>query len=242
MLEQAAAAVVAVHRNQDPAAGVRNAFATGSTAESAKHHRVNDPQPGTGQHRNRQLRHHGHMNGDAVTRFESGKVSEQGGQLIHPDVKFLIGDGQMRFIFRFRHKDEGRFVFILLEMAINTVVGGIDLAAHKPFPARGIAGIQRGMPILVPIQQIGIFLKTFGEILQAQPVIYAWIGHICLGNKLRGWMKILLFLPVNGNLRFTNFQPFFFFSVTHRLTSYIGFYIIFRLFGLLVKLAGPEAG
>ena len=38
------------------------------------------------------------------------------------------------------------------QMAINTVVGGIDFATDKPLPARGIACIQGGVPVLIPVQ------------------------------------------------------------------------------------------
>ena len=108
-------------------------------------------------------------------------------------------------------------------MAVYAVVGGVDFATDEPFPAGCVAGIKGGVPILIPGQQISIFFETFWEVIQAKPLINIGVGHIGLGNKLRGGMKIFLFLPVNGNLGFTDCKLILF---AHRFT----FLLIF-LFG-----------
>jgi hypothetical protein len=46
---------------------------------------------------------------------------------------------------------------------VHTVVTGVQLSADKPLPERGIAGIKRGMPIVIPGEQISIFLKALRE-------------------------------------------------------------------------------
>ena len=53
--------VVAVHGDQDPAAGVGDPVPASGAAEPAEHLRVNDAQPGAGQHGDRQLGHHRHV-------------------------------------------------------------------------------------------------------------------------------------------------------------------------------------
>ena len=76
-----------------------------------------------------------------------------------------------RIFFRVRHKMDCRLVLVLGKVSINAVVADIELAADKPFPARCIAGIKDGMPFFVPVQQIGIFGKTVGEIIQTEPIV-----------------------------------------------------------------------
>ena len=49
-------------------------------------------QPGAGQHRDRQLGNHGHVDGDAIAALQAGEVAEKSCCLIHPVVEFLIGD------------------------------------------------------------------------------------------------------------------------------------------------------
>ena len=105
---------------------------------------------------------------------------------------------------------DGRLVFIFSQMAINAVVTRIDLTADKPFPAGRIAGVQSRMPVFIPIEQIGVFFETVGEIIQAKAVIDAGIGHVGLGNKFRAGVKVLFFAPMYRNFGFRCFNNFFF--------------------------------
>ena len=148
------------------------------------------------------------MNGHAVTRFETAKVLQQGSNLIHPDVQLLIGDNLMRFVFRFRDVDDRSLIFVLLEMPVDAVVAGIQLATDKPLPARRIAGVKHCMPVLIPVQQFGVCFKALGKIVQAEPLIYPRVSHIGLSNKLCRRMEIFLFLPVHSNLRFARLVNF----------------------------------
>src|SRR5215467_7783608 len=91
-------------------------------------------------------------------------------------------------------------------MAIYTVVSSVDSPPDKPFPARRIARIQGRMPVLIPAQQIGVFFKILGKMLQAKPLIDLRVRHIGLRNKWRWGINILFFPPVHGNLRFTQLE------------------------------------
>ena len=71
-------------------AGVRYSAPAGCATESAKYLRVDDAEPGTGQHRDRQRRHHRQMERYPIAGLDSAKVPEKGSELIHSDIKLLI--------------------------------------------------------------------------------------------------------------------------------------------------------
>ena len=108
---------------------------------------------------------HGHVNGDAVAGFQSGKIAQHGGDFIHAAVQLLVGDHRGGFFFRLGNEDQRGFIFVLFEVAIDAVVAGVQLAADEPLPEGRIAGVERGVPVLVPVKQLGVFAKTFGEML-----------------------------------------------------------------------------
>jgi len=107
------------------------------------------------------------MDGDAVARLQTGEIPQQGRHFIHPEIQFLIGDGDRRVFFRFTYKNEGGFVFVLGEMAVDTVERNIEFAAGKALPERSVAGVERGGPVVVPREQVAIFAEALGEILLA---------------------------------------------------------------------------
>ena len=86
------------------------------------------------------------------------------------------------FVFRLGNENQRGFVFVLCEMPIDAVVAGIEFAADKPFPERRIAGVQRGVPILIPMQQLGVFAKAFGEIFFAEALDDGGIVEIGLAR------------------------------------------------------------
>ena len=88
-------------------------------------------------------------------------------------------------------------------MAVDTIVGNIKLATNKPFPARGITGIQQGMPIRIPIEEIGVLFETLRKSVKPKAIVNVRVGHIRLRDKLRRWLNIRLLLPMHGDLRFT---------------------------------------
>src|SRR6478736_10099510 len=159
------------------------------------------------------------MDGDAISSFQSAKIPQQRRHFIHAIVEFLVRDGDRRDIFRLAHKDKCSFVPILLKMTIDTVVTGVEFAAGIPLPERSVTGIKRGVPILVPAQKVCIFTEAFGEILFAEALINGGISEISLTDKFRAWVEVLLFFPMNSDLRLIDLCLLFFFlhyaSVSH---------------------------
>src|SRR5271165_2989864 len=88
------------------------------------------------------------------------------------------------------------------EMAIDAVVAGVQLAADEPFPEGRTPRIQRSVPILFPMKQIGVFTKAFREILFFESIHKCLVDEISLADEARRGLNVLLFFPVNGDLRF----------------------------------------
>src|SRR2546430_1076003 len=136
-------AIVAVGVDKNAAARVCGAEAAGFAAESPEDDGMNNAEAGAGEHRDGKLGNHRHVNGDAVAGFEAAEIAEHGGGFVYANVKLAIGEDLWGFVFGFRDKDEGGFVFVLGEMAVDAVVRGVEFAADEPFPERRGGGVQR---------------------------------------------------------------------------------------------------
>ncbi len=139
VVDHLAAAVVAVHVDEDAASRVGGAQAARLAGEAAEDDRVDDAEPRAGEHRDRQLGHHRHVDRDAVARLQAAEVPEKRGELVHAGVELLVRDRLRVLVFRLGDEDEGRLVLVLREMAVDAVVGGVELAADEPFPERRVA-------------------------------------------------------------------------------------------------------
>ena len=140
-------------------------------------------QAGAGQHGDRQLRNHGHVDGYAISRLQSGEITQQGRHLIHPAVELLIGDGHREDFFRLAYENKCGFIGVLGQVPVHAVVAGIEFAAGIPLPERSVTGIERGVPVLVPVQQVSIFTVAFGKILFAEALVYGRIRQVGLPDK-----------------------------------------------------------
>src|ERR1700692_1370176 len=87
-------------------------------------------------------------------------------------------------------------------MAIDAVVTSVEFAADKPFPERWLTGVKGGVPILVPVQQFGVFAEAFRKMLLAELLHHGRIIEIGLAYEFCGGLEVLFFLPMHGNLSF----------------------------------------
>jgi hypothetical protein len=171
MVNPLTAAIIAVNGEKHPALGVNSTIGAGCRTETAENYRMNNAEAGTGQHGNRQFCGHGQMQGYPVAGFQAAEITQHCSSLIHPGIEFLIGDVLYALIFRVRHKMKCCLVLVLGQVPVKTVIADIELAAYKPFPERGVAGIENGVPFLVPVKQVSILRKTVRKIVQAEPVV-----------------------------------------------------------------------
>src|SRR5437870_727113 len=87
-------------------------------------------------------------------------------------------------------------------MAVDAVVAGVQLATGEPFPERRPAGVQRRVPVAVPVQHVRVFPEALGKILLREPFQYRGVCQIRLSDEPGGWTDVLLLAPVDRNLRF----------------------------------------
>ena len=157
------------------------------------------------------------MNRDPVAPFQAGRVAQQCGKLIDPDIEFLVGDMVNSFLFQLGNEMDRGLVLILGQVPVNAVVAGVDFAAFKPFKARCVTRIEYFIPIFIPSQQFGEFSVIVGEILQFETFENSWIGEVGLTDETCRWMIIVFFLPMNRNFSFRSFDEIFLTHENHSL-------------------------
>ena len=201
VIDELAAAVVAVHRDQHPAARVRDAGAAGVPAEAAEYLRVNDPEPRAGQHRDRQLGNHRHVQGDPVAGLQAERVPQHGSELIHLAEQLRIADVHVGVFFELRHEDHRGLIRVGGGMPVHAVIGRIQLAADEPLPERRVAGVQRGVPWRIPAQQVSVLREAVREMFLAEPVVDGGIVGIGLLDEILRRIDVFLLAPVHRDLR-----------------------------------------
>ena len=206
VIQQLPIPVVGVHGDEHAASGVRDTATAGRPAEAAEHLGVNDAETRAGEHGDWKVGDHRHMERHAVTLLEPTEVTEKRGELIDALVQLLVGDRLRDLVLRLRDPDQGGFIPVLRQVPIDAVVGRVQPATDKPLPERGVAGVEGGMPVLIPGQQIRILLEALGEVLLLEPVEDARVARIGLANEFRGRGEVLLFSPVDRDLRFGDFH------------------------------------
>ena len=105
-------------------------------------------------------------------------------------------------MFGLGNEDQGGFVFVLGEMAVDTVVAGVQFAAYEPFPEGWVGGVQRGVPVVVPVEEFGVFVEAFGEVLFVEAGDEVGVVQVGLAYELGRWVEEGLFFPVDGDLGF----------------------------------------
>src|SRR5438552_2546774 len=202
VIDPLSVAIVAVSVDKDAAAGIGGAEAAGFAAEAAEDDGMNNAEAGAGEHGDGKLGNHRHVNGDAVAGFEAAEIAEHGGGFVYANVKLAIGEDLRGFVFGFRDEDEGGFVFVLGEMAIDAVVGGVEFAADEPFPERRVGGVESFLPLFVPVEKIGVVVEALRKIFLGEFFDEGEVGEIGLGFEFLRRMEIFLLFPVDGDLCF----------------------------------------
>ncbi len=119
--------------------------------EAAEDDRMRRPDPGAGEHRDRQLRDHRHVDRDAVARRDP--EFEQGvGRPAH--LALEVGEGDGARVAGFTDPVIGDLVAeAALDVAIHAVVGDVELAANEPL-GEGQVPFEGRMEVLDPIDPL----------------------------------------------------------------------------------------
>jgi hypothetical protein len=91
-------------------------------------------------------------------------------------------------------------------MAIDAVVTGVESTTDEPSPERWMTGVKRYIPALVPVEKIRILLETFRKFVEAEALEDSRVLQVGLSDKRLRRAKVVLFLPVDGNLSLRHFR------------------------------------
>ena len=122
----------------------------------AEHHRVHDAQARAGQHRHDGLGDHRHVNDHPVT-GDQAQIGQGVGGLADLVLEFGVGDGAF-IAHRFALPVDGDPVAIAgLHMAVDTVVGDVELAADEPLRHRCARPVEHLGEGRLPRQPVCLF-------------------------------------------------------------------------------------
>ncbi len=156
--------------------------------------------PKTCQHRNGQLRDHRQVEGHPIARLQPAEIPQQRRKLVDALIELLVRDDLGGLRLRLGDPDQRSFVPVFGEVPVDAVKGSVELPTHKPLPERRVARIERGVPVLVPRQEIAVFLEAFGEVLLGESFEDRGVVGVGLTDELRWRVEVLLLPPVDRNL------------------------------------------
>ena len=133
--------------------------------------------------------------------LSAAEVAQQGGELVDPDVEVLVGDDPVLLVLGFRHPDKGRLVLVGGYVPVDAVVGGVEFAPREPLPEGRVGGVQGGVPVLVPREQVRVLAEVLGVVLHREPVEHRGVRHVGLGDEVCAGADQLFLSPVRGDLR-----------------------------------------
>ena len=160
--------------------------------EPAEYHHVRRPQPRAGQHRDRKLGHHAHVDADHVALADS-----QGAQRRREPAHVLLQLGErdrpVVFVRRLGHEVVGDLVPSPCgHMPIEAIDRDVQAPVCKPCAVRGIPGQRVGRRGL-PLQRVGGALEPEALEVGCGRVVHGRVGDHRLGDELRRrWERSLL--------------------------------------------------
>ena len=89
---------------------------------------------------------------------------------------------------------------MFFEVTVDAVVADVQLAPDEPLPKGRIAGVESGVPIVVPVEELGVFVEAFREMFFAEFLDKSGIGEIGLGGEASRRVEVFFFFPVDGDL------------------------------------------
>ena len=191
-----AAAIVAIGGYEHCRITILDSVTQSLGAESAEHDAVDRADPGAGKHRDRQLGDHRQVYADTIALLYA-MLLEYVGEFADIGIELLIckDPGLARLAFKY---DSGLVLAPGIQVAVDAVVGHIDLAAGEPFELRLLEiGLGYRVPLLDPIQLLG------GLSPESIGVIYRFLIDILV---LLHALDIGLFAKLLGRLK----NPVFF--------------------------------
>src|SRR5262249_6786998 len=170
-------------------------------AEAAEDDAVRGADAGTGEHGDGQLGNHRHVQGDAIARLDALTLEDVGGLADLAGQVLVSQDAAVAWL---AFPDDGGLVLARpVEVAVDAVVAGVDLAAHEPLRVRFVPDKDL-VPAPKPVHGLGLLApEAFRIILAALPEFFV-LGQVLdvrLGGKLGGRREGAGFLQDAGDVR-----------------------------------------
>jgi hypothetical protein len=87
---------------------------------------------------------------------------------------------------------------------VDAVDARVQLAADPPFEVRRVGRVEDSVPLLVPVQELGVLDEAVREVLLGEPLPDRRVVRIRLLGDPRRRVVVLLLPPVDGDLRLGN--------------------------------------
>ncbi len=173
--------------------------------KSAEHHGMNRADARAGKHRERGLRDHRHIDGDAVALLGAARL-EDVGEPAHLGLQLAVSD--LAVVLRIiALPDDGDLVAALRHMAVDAIVGDVGDAVLEPFD-RDVMRIEGGVldlgEWLEPIDALGLLAPESVRILDRALVHGGVLFRIDEGALFpigRNVIDLVTHLPLLGALR-----------------------------------------
>ena len=131
--------------------------------EAAEDEVVRGADPGAGQHGDYDLGDHRHVDPHHVALLDAVFL-EGVGELL--GVAEELGVGDVALLALLAAPVEGHLVALaVLHVAVEAVVGGVDLAAREPLVEGGVRVVERLVPAVEPVERLGLLLPPRDGVL-----------------------------------------------------------------------------
>ena len=100
-------------------------------------------------------------------------------------VELLVSYGLCAFGLRLGDPDKRRLVGLGREVAVDAVVTGVEPAPDEPLPKRRVGGVESGMPVRVPVEQVGVLPEALGKALFAEALVNGGLRRVRLADEAR---------------------------------------------------------
>ena len=147
--------------------------------EAAEDHVVRRPDARAGEHRHRDLGDHRQEDPDHVARADPALLERVRAAL---DVAVQVGVRDVALLALLAAPVEGHAVAVAgLDVAVDAVVGDVELAADEPLGERRVGPVEHLVPLLGPVERLGLLgPEALGVLLG--PLVDAGVGD----DRVRG--------------------------------------------------------
>jgi hypothetical protein len=136
--------------------GVVDAGGEFARGEAAEHDRMNRADARAGEHADRCLRHHRHVEDDAVA-FADAEIAQHGGEHLRLGHQAVIGDGALHPGERRIVDDRGLLAAPGVDVAVDRIEAGVADAADEPAAVNSRRRVENGFGLFEPVDSCGRF-------------------------------------------------------------------------------------